>query len=68
MIVILISFVIVNFIICKKLECLSKEIYNKIWLQTDLVPCAVFFPQLVWGAAAALGASVTGGGAPGSWQ
>lgn len=37
MIMILISFVTVNFIICKKLECPSKEIYNKIWLKIELV-------------------------------
>lgn len=45
MIVILFSFVIVNFIICKKLECPSEEIYNKIWLKIDLVTltCDLFF-------------------------
>jgi len=47
MIMILISFVIVNFIICKKLECTSEEIYNKIWLKIGLVTltCDWFFSE-----------------------
>lgn len=50
MIMIFISFVIVNFVICKKWECSSKEIYNKIWLKIDLVTltCDFLFIFFFW--------------------